>query len=452
MDMFWIVGAGAIALFVTAIFFVMVTLRRVVPTNMVHIVQSSKATTAFGRGKETGNTYYAWPAWLPRIGVSVIQFQESIFQVTLKEYAAYDKGRLPFKVDVTAFFRVADAEVAAQRVTSFEELKQQLQSVLQGAVRRILATNDLEEIMHQRATLGQQFTDEVDHNIKEWGVQTVKVIEFMHIQDDDSSKVIHNIQAKEQARIDRESRTKVAENRQLAETAEIEAQRQIDIQSQEAAQQVGIRKAEQEKAVGIAREKSSQDVQEQAKITAEKSMEVKRVQDTKRAEIERAVTVTNAEAEKQRITLGAEASLAATTKEAEGIKLKGEAEGDAATKRLMAPVTAQMTLAEKIGSNEGYQSYLIRVEQVRAGQVVGEKLADAIKEAKIQVISTGGGQGDVLKGVAGIGDLFTPAGAATLSGAIAAFASTDQGKAVMDNLLGAAKPATTKPATPAATK
>ncbi len=118
---------------------IMIWLRRVVPTNMVHIVQSKKATTSYGRGKDAGNVYFTWPAWVPKLGVTVIEFPESIFQVSLTDYEAYDAVRLPFMVDVTAFFRVDDSTVVAQRVSNFKELNTQLDSVLKGAVRRILA-------------------------------------------------------------------------------------------------------------------------------------------------------------------------------------------------------------------------------------------------------------------------------------------------------------------------
>jgi flotillin len=114
--------------------------RRIVPTNRVPIVQSAKQTTAYGKDKPAGNSYFEWPAFLPFIGVSVTTFPESIFQVTLKDYPAYDAARLPFEVDVAAFFKVQDAAMVAQRVASFIELNSQLLQVLQGAVRRILAT------------------------------------------------------------------------------------------------------------------------------------------------------------------------------------------------------------------------------------------------------------------------------------------------------------------------
>jgi flotillin len=242
-------------------------LRRVVPTNMVHIVQSSKKTTPYGRGKEAGNTYYEWPAWIPYFGVTVTQFPESNFQVSLDNYDAYDTNRLPFVVDVTAFFRVDNAETAAQRISSFNELKLQLISVLQGSVRRILATNQLEDIMQERSSLGQQFTAEVKDQIKEWGVVPVKTIEFMDLRDSPKAQVIANIMAKEQSRIDKESRVAVAANQQEAKLKEIDAQRTVEVQRQDAEQQVGLRTAEKDKAVGIAQQQANQEVLTQKKET-----------------------------------------------------------------------------------------------------------------------------------------------------------------------------------------
>ena len=44
-------------------------LRRVVSTNEVHIIQSSKTTVSYGKDHDSGNTYYEWPSWIPKIGI-----------------------------------------------------------------------------------------------------------------------------------------------------------------------------------------------------------------------------------------------------------------------------------------------------------------------------------------------------------------------------------------------
>lgn len=429
----------------------MFLLRRVVPTNMVHIVQSSKATTSYGKGKETGNTYYAIPAWVPKFGVTVTEFPESIFKVSLSDYEAYDQVRLPFMVDVTAFFRVDHSETAAQRVASFRELEEQLDAVLKGAVRRILATNTLEQIMEARSELGSQFTKEVDDQIKEWGVKTVKTIEFMDLRDSKASgsKVIHNIMAKEQARIDKDSRVAIASNQQAAELAEIEKQKTVEVQKQDALQQVGLRTAEKNKQVGLAEELSNQEVQTQAAVTADKIMAVKKVEQERAAEIHKAVAITNAEAARQvqvaqahatkdAAVLESEGLLAATKNSAEGIKAEGEAKAKAEEALLLAPVTAQITLAKEIGDNEGYQTYLITLRQIEAGQAVGAEMAGALAKADLKVISNGGGQGDIMNGVTKLADVFTTSGGTNLTGMMSALAQTPEGKALLGRITGTA--------------
>lgn len=440
-----LVFAGFVAL-LTAIM-----LRRVVPTNMVHIVQTTRSSTPYGRGKPAGNTYYAFPTWVPKLGVTISSFPESIFQVSLSDYEAYDMARLPFEVTAVAFFRVDNAETAAQRVATFEALKTDLHAVLQGAVRRVLATNTLEHIMQSRSELGNQFTAEVQEQVTQWGVVTVKTIEFMNLLDAKGSTVIANVMAKEKSRIDKESRVAVAENKRLAELAEIDAQRTVDVQRQDAAQQVGQRTAEKEKAVGIANELAQQDIKTAAKTTAERDMDLRSVNEVRSAEIQRDVAtvraeqdkrvavvnaeaakevqVVSAEAQRQATTTQAEGQLAAALKDAEGIKARGEASAAAEQAMLMAPVVTQIKLAEEIGSNPGYQQYLVTIEQVKAGREVGIEMARAMQTADLKVIAN---SGDMQQGVARLGDIFTPAGGTKLTGMLAALGQTPEGQKLIE--------------------
>ena len=434
---------GIPLLLVALLVIVAILLRRVVPTNMVHIVQRTKSTTPYGRDKPAGNTYYAWPSWVPKIGVTVTEFPESIFQVSLQDYDAFDSARLPFVVDTVAFFRISDAAVAAQRVASFGELKTQLQAVLQGSVRRILATNELESIMQARSELGDQFTSEVKEQIEEWGVLPVKTIEFMDLRDAKGSSVIANVMAKEKSRIEMESRIKVAENNRSAELAEIDAERTVEVQRQDAEQQVGLRTAEKDKVVGIANEQTQQEIKAAAKTTAERDMEVKKVQEVRTAEIqrevavvraeqERSVAVVNAQGDKESVVVRAEGDLEAARREAEGIRAKGEAEAAAEQAMLLAPVDAQIKLAKEIGTNPAYQTYLVTIEQVKAGEKVGLEMAKAMQGADLKVIANAG---DMQQGVARLGDMFSPAGGTKLTGMLAALGQTPEGKQLIDAVL-----------------
>jgi flotillin len=438
-----------------AIPLIAITLRRVVPTNMVHIVQTTKSSTPYGRGKEAGNTYYAFPTWVPKFGITVTEFPESIFQVSLESYVAYDQARLPFAVTAVAFFKIKEAETAAQRVASFQALRQDLHVVLQGAVRRVLATNTLEHIMQARADLSQKFTEEVEEQVAQWGVETVKAIEFMDIQDTGDSDVIDNMMTKEISRINKESRIAVAGNQQEAQLAEIAAQQKVDIQRQESEQQVGTRKAEKDKQVGLAQQAAKQEITAQARTTAEREMEVARVQEVQgasiraevakvqaeqeksvaiiRADQNRETATVNAEARKAAQVLEAEGNLQAAQREAEGVRATGEARAAAELAMQMASIQPQITMAKEIGENEGYQTYLIQIRQVDASQAVGIEMAKAMQEADLKVIANGG---TMQEGIANLGDIFTPKGGTSMAGMITALSQTPIGKQLLGRVAG----------------
>ena len=420
--------------------------RRVVPTNEVHIVQSAKATTSYGNGTGKGNTYYAWPSWIPVFGITQVKLPMSVFDLDLDGYEAYDKGRLPFVVDVKAFFRIKESNVAAQRVSSFQELQGQLQAIVQGAVRVILAGSDIEEILQGRATFGEQFTKEIESQLLEWGVATVKNIELMDIRDSSSSNVIKNIMEKKKSHIEMESRTEVAKNKQAAEIAEIEAKREIDLKKQVATQSVGLRTIEAEREVELQRQAKLQTVKEQERITKDKEMSVLKVEALRKAEIEREVnavkaqqnketTLIAAEASKDQAVFAAEGQLESKRREAEGIALEGKAKADSEKAMLMAPVEAQVTLAREIGSNESYQKYLLTVEQIKATQAVGIEQAKALEHAEVKVIAnTGNGP---TAGLNSVMDLFSSSGGTQVGAMLEALGNTDQGQKLMTKVLGA---------------
>jgi flotillin len=416
--------------------------RTVVPTNEVHIVQSRRKTTSFGKDQAAGNTYYTWPAWLPRIGIRVIKFPVSIFDVRLDNYAAYDKGRVPFNIDILAFFRIEDSNVAAQRVSSFDELLTQLHGILQGASRSILATQPIEEILEKRVEYGAQFTHATDDQLKSWGVVNVKNIELMDIRDTPESHAIGNIMAMKQSLIEKESRVAVAGNKQAAQTAEIEANRTVAVNQQEAEEQVGVRKAKKEQAVGIAAQQADQAIKEEQAVTAGKAIAVAKVTQVGTAENLRAAEVVKADQDKQITVIAAEAVKAKTITEAEGAlqqqkllaegtRATGEAKGAAEQAVLMAPVNAQITLAKEIGANENYQKYLISIRTVEANQTIGVENAHALAAAEIKVIAN---TGSVAGGLKSVMDVLSPAGGLQVGAMLEALKTTDAGKAIVDKL------------------
>lgn len=428
--------------------------RTVVPTNTVHIVQRKKKTTSYGTNMEGGNVYMVWPSWVPFIGITKVEYPVSNFNLNLKDYAAYDKDRVPFTIDITAFFRISDTNKAAQRISNFKELHDQLEKIVQGAVRKILASVDINQVMTERSTFGDKFTEEVRTELSNWGVEPVKSMELMDIRDADGSKVIANIMAKKQSHIQMESRIEVAANMQKAETAEIEAKQAVDIRAQEAAEQVGKRTAEKDKAVGIATEQAQQEIKEQAKITAEKDMAVKQVAQVRQAEITMAEQVVAAEQDKKTRITKAEGERDAAEKLAEATRLKGKGEADAQQAKLlaeaeglrasamakadgekamqMAPIDAQVTLAKEIGANPNYQQYLISIRAIEAQVSVGTAQAAALTHADVKVIANTGNS--PTEGFGSVMDLFTSKGGLNLGAALAALGNVPEGKAVLEKL------------------
>jgi len=443
------------------------SLRRIVPTNVVHIVQRGNQTVSYGT-KKSSNVYYEWPGWLPKLGVTVRVLPVSNFDIDLKRYEAYDKDRVPFVVDVKAFFHISDTNVAAEKVESFDELKGQLENVVQGAVRSILAKSKLEEIMEERSIFGKQFTEAVNADLQNWGVEAIKSIELMDVRDADGSQVIHQIMAKRMSAIDMESRTEVAKNQKMAKQAELEARKEIDVTTAEteriageaqaqSVQAIGIAKAESMKKTGIAEQESASDIAKAERSTAEQQMEVIKVNQVKQAEIDKEREIILAEQEKQKMEIKAQAdryrveteaaaALEAKRKEAEAVKTVGTAEAEiikakgiseAESKKAMelAGVTAQTTLAKEIGENKPYQEYLIRVKEVEVSQVVGvaqyESIANALAQADLKLLVN---SGDVHSGIGKLTDLFSVKGASQINGLLEGLKHTEEGKNLISML------------------
>lgn len=465
MNSLLIIGP-AILLFIIIVY--VLSLRRIVPTNVVHIVQRGKNTVSYGVGKEN-NVYYEFPGWLPKLGVTTRVLPVSNFEIALKSYSAYDQARVPFVVDIMAFFHIADTNIAAAKVEDFSELKTQLTSIVQGAVRSILAKSKLEEIMEERPKFSKMFTDAVSEDLKAWGVSHVKGIELMDVRDDQNSTVIHNIMAKRISAIGMESRVEVAKNDKLAEQAELTARQEIAVTAAESErisgeaeykskELIGMAKADSEKKIGIADQNSKSDVAQAERKTAEQQMEVIKVNEVKQAEIDKDKAIILAEQKRKEIEIDSEANkfkvemdaiaaLEAKKRDAEGvatlgtadagvIQAKGMAEAESRKQMELASVTAQTTLAKEIGQNNEYQAYLIKLKEVEVSQVIGvaqaNATATALSKADLKLLVN---SGDVSTGINKFSDILTSKGGSNLTGLLEGLKQTPEGLDLVTKLL-----------------
>lgn len=457
-------GLYALGGLIGFIFVISILFRVVVPPNEVHIVQSTKSTISYGKDTGNGNTYYKFPSWVPCLGVTTIALPVSVFTIKIEAYEAYDLGRLPFVLDLTAFFRVTDSNLAAQRVENFADLKVQLRNIIQGSVRAILSSRKLEDILQIRSELGDDFTRAVGSQLKNWGLDPIKNIELMDIRDSGDSLVIKNIMNKKISLIEKESRIEVANNKKDADIAEIEARQLTEVRAQEAKKNIGLKTVENEREVSISKQQANQLIKEQEKVTQEKQMEVERVRQVKQAEITKETEIVKAEQEQKKIEiaalahknaqirqaeankenqillaqgdkekqfLAAAALLEMKDKESQGIAKIGTAEAEALRLKELAPISAQIELAKEIGENQGYQTYLISIRQIEANQAIGMEQAKALANANVKIIANGG---DISTGIQKVGDIFSSAGGTSIGAMLEGLANSEIGKKVVDKI------------------
>jgi len=123
---------------------IVINLRKVVPTNEIHILKKWSKTIIKGEWFDKWNVYYNFPQWMPLFGIYVTKLPLYVFDVKLNTYQAYDSGKIPFNLDVTAFFIIKTPKIIIKIFTNFEELKEQLEKIVKLAIRKTLAQYDMQ--------------------------------------------------------------------------------------------------------------------------------------------------------------------------------------------------------------------------------------------------------------------------------------------------------------------
>ena len=172
------------------------SLRKVVPTNEVHIVQSKNKTVVYGKNTKTGNVYRAIPPWVPGYGVVVTQLPSTILNISFNDFVVRDSDMIPFTINVRAYAVIEDYVLASTRIFTMNEVKEHLTGVLQSAIRKILAQWRLMAILEKRNDFGQMFTDACTEEFKLWGTAPLGQIELVAIGDYKEYKVIETIETK----------------------------------------------------------------------------------------------------------------------------------------------------------------------------------------------------------------------------------------------------------------
>lgn len=435
------------------------SLRRIVPPNEVHVIRQGDNTLIYGAtnyncldlmNESSGNVYYAWPDWLPIIGVSILVLPLHVFDIKLDDYRCYDKDRLPFSADIHAFFRITNYKIAASRIKGATSLNTQLRAVLEGTARHLLGNRELESIMGEYSEYSEEFTKNVKEALSNWGISTTKNIQIMDIRDVPGEKVISNIMQRKKSEVEKQSRMAIARNNRIAREAELEAAKSVKLKEQDLTEAVGKREAEVSANVGIEKEKANQKVHEQAKTTKAKEMDVLETERTRQAEIEKKSQTIIAETQKRKLEIESAGQLAANENEAKGIEAKGKAQADAEKRYQMASVEAQAALAQEVGDDQEYLAYLIRTKQIDAAKLVGLKQAENLSNADIRILA---GAGDVSTGVGKATGILSPNTGFNMASLLEALGTSEEGQQLLASIntflsKGNSNAGTTPPSTP----
>lgn len=168
----------------TIITIYILSLRRVVPTNEVHIVQRPSATLVYGADSSDsiGNVYYQVPASIPKFGVVVSKVPSTNFTINIDKYEVFDKDHASFQIGFTFFFRISNYKQAAARIFTVNALTTQIEEVIKSALRAEFAKDNYEQIKEKRSEYGSIITEQVTpHLKKEWGVVAIKDVEITYM-------------------------------------------------------------------------------------------------------------------------------------------------------------------------------------------------------------------------------------------------------------------------------
>ncbi len=442
--------------------YIVTQLRKVVPTNEAHVVQqASKSVTYWKSVNEwkNGNSYLAWPSWVPVVWVSIQKLPLSIFDLQLNDYKAYDSGKVPFQVDITAFFEIQTPETAAQKVYTIGELKDQLNETLKWVVRKVLASKDIVEIMESRVEIKDEFYSQVLWAVKSWGIK-LQNVEFMDIRDAEWSQVVTNIMMKKRSQIEAESQIEVAENQKNAtiekenkfaeaRSAAAKAKSAADIIASDAERDAEIKvienekltqnqEIEKERILAIQKEEAKQKLYEAEKITKERELAVKQVEEEKNADIAKNIelikadeqkqkVIIDSEAEKEQIRLKAEADKEAIELKAGAEKIEVELQASAEKTRIESIWIAKAKEIDYIGTAQAKNKtqmaqalntfdaasldFMKKELDVSLSEIVDLEKAKALSKADVKVISTGANGWEWVKNFM---DLFSANGGANI--------------------------------------
>ncbi|WP_027340428.1 SPFH domain-containing protein [Halonatronum saccharophilum] len=393
-------GAGILSMLIILLFFFTVLSKwyRIVPPSEAHLVVTPRkrmvcASDESLRKNGGKSTYFHIPAWIPFVGRALRVMDITIKELIISNQETYEKDQARYLVNSSTKYRIVDVEKAAETFTTDCELREQLEEIIESAVRAVTVKYSVTDVRANKKRMSEEVEAEIREDLSHWGLKLISFA-LVDFQDTKDSKVISNISRRREVQIESETRIDNANRIKEAKVKEAESDqlaRDREIERDEA-----IAKREQKKQIVIAKEEQ---------IVAEEEMKVKRINEVKQEEIEKEQAIIKAQAEKEKQIIAAAAEKDRKRIIAEGYEqemtLEGkgnaakkvaeaEAEASAIEKRGLAQAKVKEELAKSLNMFTEDAIRALTAEQVvDKDEAIGVALAEALKEADLKFVNAG---------------------------------------------------------------
>lgn len=383
MEIFELIIVGLI---LVGVLVFLVTLRRIVPPKQADVIIRASGVRIYSADQTVTTTgkpepvYYAFPGWIPYIGLIIKHMPLSIIEIPIREYETFAKENARFVIGVSVYCRISNVLEAAQKFPgdNIDDFKRGMAGIIVSAIRKTTANYAIEDIISKRKEVGDEIEKEIKLDFEKWGVQLTNV-SIVDIADAKGLTVIHDISAKKESQINSLSRKEVAANLKAAEVVEAENHEMAEKRKIQATEAIAMRDQEKSKAVAISEQEAvakQQEVERAKKVIGAEITAKALVQES---EGKRQAAINIAEGERQRQLLEGEGKASATL-------TVGTAEADVIQRKKVAEAEGLSRYAD---AQKKQQESATAIRTIEKDEKIGLELAKALANAKVKYFGSG---------------------------------------------------------------
>jgi regulator of protease activity HflC (stomatin/prohibitin superfamily) len=350
-------------------------LYRVTPVNEAHIrILMNKKDVFSSRTKRTAYWYVPFITKLHKLPLCNLA-------IPINDIKLNDENMAKFVCDIMCFININNLELAVERLTltntqdelgfDLVRLSEDLKAIMESIGRTVTTKQTLLDIYMNRQLLDEAITQEVKIVFPKWGIELVD-LELKDIKDAPNSTIIHDIERKVAAEINRDAEIKIAETKKEAELIKAATE-----------EEYRKRQIEKDRTIAIEEQKKIQQVAQQEQEANKMKVEASRTIRVGDAEIEKEAMEQKALGTKIKLTIEAEG-------EALKIKAQGQAEADIIKAKKVAEAEGTEKLAKAMKEFDD-TAINVKILDVQKDVILGkyQALATAMSKAEIKWILSG---------------------------------------------------------------